>query len=190
MGSTYWFVATNGSRVSWTKQRALKFLSEHQPLPPDWSDEWTDELLHDVRTLLEWIPTTPDSDLLPGLLELPGEGTGLGLYSLLDDALEEFEPSCVRDCIVVHLSKTEHHQENLGHVLEFAFSFEDERYTPHLLRLLPEMTPDNREWTGSIFEELGSSAIPHLAGMLLREQDPVVRERLREALTTAKKQTR
>lgn len=69
-------------------KEALSFLRNHQPLPPDKDlDKETIELYNEVRKLFL---VSIEPDCVPLLLNSFGDGSGLGIYQLIEDVISKY----------------------------------------------------------------------------------------------------
>lgn len=70
------------------KQReCIEYLKRNQPMPPD--DEW-DEECEKLDEVLEFITNSPVLEALPLLLNVFGEGSGFGVYQLVEFAIRKY----------------------------------------------------------------------------------------------------
>jgi hypothetical protein len=81
-----------------TADKALEFLRAHQPLPADTnvSRDQLDELDAVRRFLMEH----PTDDAVPLLLGVFGDGSGFGVYQLIDDAVSVHDSTVVIPALV------------------------------------------------------------------------------------------
>jgi hypothetical protein len=74
-----------------TKQYALQFLRSHQPMPPD--DEWTEELAQQYDQVRHYFIENPDPVCIPLFLHSFGNRSGWGIYQLVDEVFQRYEPA-------------------------------------------------------------------------------------------------
>jgi hypothetical protein len=70
------------------KVTALKFLNQYQPLPPD--QELSVEILDMYDNVREYFLANPDPVCIPLLLNSFGNGSGFGVYQLVEDVICQF----------------------------------------------------------------------------------------------------
>lgn len=123
-----------------TRDQALEFLREHQPLPDDAAlDEATAETYDEVRKYFEANPDPACVDLFIGSF---GDGLGLGIYQLIEDTLDQHPKDVVVQAIEKGLRSpfpgVRYWSANL------VTSFPDERFLDRLRVNLKSENPDTR----------------------------------------------
>lgn len=71
-----------------TIEDAIKFLQNHQPLPP--TKDISDQILKEFDEVLKFLRTQPDERCVRLLLNCFGEGDGHGVYQLVEDTILAF----------------------------------------------------------------------------------------------------
>ena len=71
-----------------TTEEALDFLRRNSPLPPD--QELTDELAFQYDEVRKFFLRNPDPRSIPLLLNSYGDGSGFGMYQLIEDVIAQF----------------------------------------------------------------------------------------------------
>jgi hypothetical protein len=69
-------------------EAALAFLSEHQPLPAD--SDLSEELITRYNDVRRYFIASPDPRCIPLFLNSFGEGSGFGVYQVVDDVLHKY----------------------------------------------------------------------------------------------------
>lgn len=161
---------------------ALRFLAQHQPLPGDanLSDELIREF-NDVRAFFESHADPRSPELLLGAL---GDGSGFGVYQLVEDALHNQERGAVLAALRGSLS-SEHAGVRSWSAEIAAGSYHDRSLLPGVMALLAEdPSPDTRYWAAVFVSRLaaiGEAEPSAIRALLETEQDAEVAELLRNA---------
>jgi hypothetical protein len=162
-------------------EEALDFLREHQPMPPE--EELSEELITRFDEARRALERDPDPRGLLLLLRSLGEGSGLGVYQLLDDTLRAYD----REDVVRALSETL--RSSLPSVrswsMELALDYPDPRLVPHAVALLRSDERDARFFAAAYLVDHWSTdpdAREALRDAAVSEDDPDVRQVLLEAV--------
>jgi hypothetical protein len=70
------------------KEEALTFLGLHQPLPPD--GQMTEDLISRYEEVRQYCLAHPTPECVPLFLNSFGEGSGFGIYQLVEDVITLF----------------------------------------------------------------------------------------------------
>lgn len=163
------------------KDTALSFLSQHQPMPPD--SELTEELLVQYDEIRKFCIENPDPECIPLFLNSFGEGTGFGVYQLVDDVLRQFHP---KD-IVMHLVKalrSSYHSVR-GWAAQLAMQFPQPELMKPLEDILFNYDEDSaiRSWAAISISFIDDPLIDGILERALRhEQNPKVRNDIINAI--------
>jgi HEAT repeat protein len=163
---------------------ALRFLAEHQPLPAD--EDLSDDLIQefdDVRTFFVSHADPRCARLLVGAL---GDGSGFGVYQLVEDALRNQERGAVVEALREGLSSERRGVRSWSAEIA-AGGYHDASLIPGAMAvLLGNDSGDTRYWAAVLLSELAASGEVDrsaIAGLLETEQEAQVAEVLREAMT-------
>jgi hypothetical protein len=74
-----------------TTEEALQFLAQHQPLPPD--DDLSDQLIATYDAVRRHFIAYPDSRCIGLFLHSFGNGSGFGVYQVVDDVFRKYSTS-------------------------------------------------------------------------------------------------
>ncbi len=66
-----------------TVEEALLFLEQHSPLPSD--EDLSDEIIESYDEIRELFLANPDPRCIEPLLNSFGDGSGFGVYQMMDD---------------------------------------------------------------------------------------------------------
>ena len=157
-----------------TTQEALDFLARHQPMPDD--EDLTQDLIDRYDGVRKHFLTHVDVRSVPLFLSSFGEGTGWGVYQLVEDVLRRYP----REFVVEALNQTlgSPHAGVRGWSLQIAMEYPDRSLSGHFKRLLFSDRPDERLWAAYNLEgvyspEEDAEVLKEAAGS---EDDPEVRE--------------
>jgi hypothetical protein len=71
-----------------TKEESLNFLRQYQPLPSD--DQLSEQLITKFDEVRKYFIEHPDPEAIPLFLNSFGEGSGFGVYQLVEDVINKF----------------------------------------------------------------------------------------------------
>ncbi len=160
-----------------TRGEALAFLRAHQPLPAD--DDLSDELIQQHDAVRRFFLDHRDPECIPLFLGSFGDGSGCGVYQLVEDVILPFGA----DQVVVHLSSA------LGSpwpgvrnwCAEIAGALPDARLAPALWALTDDPSIDTRTWAIYALGRIGGPEVrDRLRG--LASTDPAVVAAIEQAL--------
>jgi hypothetical protein len=117
-----------------TRETALNFLEAHQPLPSN--AELTQSVIDEFDEVRKFFAANPDQSSVRLLLNVFGDGDGLGVYQLVEDALLQQD----RAAVVAELPKAlqSRHQSVRYWCAQIASSFPDQSVVAPLIALLCE----------------------------------------------------
>lgn len=162
-----------------TKEEALQFLRDHQPMPGELElDENTISTFEDVR---KYFLANPDKACIPLFLGAFAPDTGLGVYQMVEMVFRKFEPVDVIPHLITALRS-----ERLGTrtwSAEIASGFP----SPDLIRPLSEVLSngdfDLRYAAITALEQIKDSRITDvLRAALEREEEEEIRNLIAEVL--------
>lgn len=126
--------------ASLTKESALSFLHDHQPMPDD--SDLRDELIQQYDKVRKYCRDNPAPEFIPLLLNSFGHGSGFGVYQVVEDALRPYSPGEV----VPHLKRslTSRHGGVRHWSADIAAGFPSLELLPELTDLLKDQDSDIR----------------------------------------------
>lgn len=143
------------------REQALAILRCHQPLPAD--DVLPEDWLADFDAARAYFAAHPDAAAVPLLLGGLGDGSGHGVYQLVEDAIHPLPAAVVLPHLRAALQSPRPWARTWA--AEIAMGFPDPSLIPLLAPMLLAEDEDDRCAAASTL-----SFIPHLqAGVLLRE---------------------
>jgi HEAT repeat protein len=163
-----------------TRDEAISFLRQHQPLPDVSFDQELHTALHETFKFFKDNPD-PDREALPLLVNVFGDGSAGGIYQVFDDLLAKYD----KEDVVRELRKalSSKHRSVRCWNAQMAARFPDERLTQPLADLLKEDEFDMRYGAITALEQIGSPAAKReLKEALLRETDVELRALLEDVL--------
>ena len=86
------------------RTEALQILQRHQPLPPDSS--LSEEMLRAFDAARKYFVANPDPAAVPLLFNAIGDGSGFGVYQLIEDAICPLSPEIVVPHLIAALQST------------------------------------------------------------------------------------
>jgi hypothetical protein len=113
-------------------EEALKFLAQHQPMPSD--ANLTQELMDRYDEVRRYFLTHEDARCVPLFLGSFGDGSGWGVYQLVENVLRRYPSSVVVPALGEALNSSYRGVRNWS--LEIAMSFPDRSLVPHFARML------------------------------------------------------
>lgn len=125
-----------------TTDEALDFLARHQPMPDDKS--LTQDLIDRYDEVRRHFLAHDDVRSVPLFLNSFGEGTGWGVYQLVEDVLRRYPREAVVRSLADSLASP--HAGVRGWSLQIAMEYPDRSLAPHFKRLLSSDRPDERLW--------------------------------------------
>jgi HEAT repeats len=164
-----------------TRDEAISFLKQHQPLPDVSFDQKLLTGLH--GTYQFFLGAGADREALPLLVNVFGDGSAGGIYQVFDDLLRKYD----KEDVVRELQKalSSKHRSVRYWNAQMAAHFPDERLTQPLADLLREDDYDMRYAAITALEQIGSPAAKReLKEALLRETDAELRALIEDVLKT------
>jgi hypothetical protein len=160
---------------------AVTFLREHQPLPDDEALNELPDVMTTYDETREYFLENPDPVCIKLFLHSFGQGSGYGMYQIIENVLWAFEPGLVVPELVDALEFGP--ESTLFWNAQICSSFPDARLTPVLSKLLNHNDSDIRWATVMALEQIGGSEVFNvLLQRLLIEEDEEVTSFLEEAL--------
>jgi len=165
--------------ISLTKEAALLFLRQHQPLPDD--SVLDEPTLACYDACRRYFLVHPDTECIPLFLNSFGNGNGFGVYQLVEDVIVRFDKNVVLPHLIAALQNGS--RDVRYWCAQVAESFPDSAVVAPLAALLSEDDVDMRfaavnalSWTGIPEADLV------LKKALKDEQEPELREAIMCAL--------
>jgi len=149
--------------------QALSFLKEHQPLLSD--SEVDIEEIRGLDEVRKYFIENPDPDCIPLFLNVFGQGSGFGVYQLIEDVILQFS----NEEVIPHLVKSllSDHQGVRYWSAQIASSFPDKRLIEPLSSMLNEQDSDLRWAAYMALGEIRDKAIfSILKSALKNEKEP------------------
>jgi HEAT repeat protein len=163
-----------------TRDEAYSFLRTHQPLPSD--EHLSRELIESYDEVRKLFLVNPDVESLPLLLGSFGDGSGFGVYQLVEDVIAKLP----REEIIPHLERAlgSPHKGVRYWSTQFAGRFPDPRLVQSLAKILGESDYDLRYAAMTALEQIGNrSALALLKERLELEVEEDLRDLMVEILT-------
>src|SRR5262245_42239008 len=163
-----------------TRDEAISFLRQHQPLPDVSFDQ---KLLTGLHDTFQFFKANPDREALPLLVNVFGDGSASGIYQLFDELLSKYDmEDVVRE---VRKALSSKHRSVRYWNAQMSADFADERLTQPLADLLRADDFDMRYAAITALEQIGSPAARReLKAALLRETDAELRALIEGVLKT------
>lgn len=162
-----------------TPQEAEAFLTEHQPLPPD--AELSEGLIERFDEVRQYLLLTPNDRAVPLLLNAFGDGSGFGVYQLVEDVLSMIP----KERVVPHIARalSSPHRGVRYWNAQIAARFPDAVLVPPLSDLARDSDFDLRYAAITALEQiLSGDATAALSATLRDETDPELQALLRDVL--------
>ncbi len=122
------------------RQSAIRFLRNNQPLPGD--DDLTEQLISEYDEVRRYFLENKDVDCVPLFLNSFGDGSGFGVYQLVERVIVQFNKNEVLPHIVKALGSE--HRGVKRWCVEIAASFPDPGLINSLEKLLLDDDSDTR----------------------------------------------
>jgi len=163
-----------------TRDEALEFLRAHQPMPADETlDRETIDAYDEARKLFR---ADPDPECVPLFLNSFGEGSGFGIYQVVDEVIAKHPPSTVVPALLDSL--TSPHPSVRHWSARIAVEFQDARLLEPLAALLADDLEDIRVAAVDALSQLGApEAISAVRRHAEVETSPEVLEAIEDALS-------
>lgn len=162
-----------------TKEEALQFLREHQPLPPD--DDLDRDIIKKYDEVRRFFLQNPSSECIPLLLGSFGEGSGLGVYQMIEDVISKHDIVDVVPYIIENLKSETPSIRSWN--AEIAAGFPSVELIEPLGNLLNIDDHDLKYATITALEQIDDPrANDVLREALVTESDEVIRQLLIDAL--------
>lgn len=162
-----------------TTDEAIDFLRTRTPLPSD--ADLSDELIGQYDEVRKHLQAHPDARAIPLLLNSFGQGSGFGVYQLVEDVLREFP----RDEVIPHIVEALKSQRSPVRMWasQIASRFPDASLLTPLTERLGDTDAEVRSAAADALASIGdSSVIPALNEARAQEQDEDVRRAVDEAI--------
>ncbi len=163
--------------------QAIMFLKNNQPFTKDTEEKF--EVIKKYNDVRVHFLNHPDPQCIPLFLNSFGEGSGFGVYQLIEDVLMKYSI----EQVVPHLI-TALHSEHIGvryWCAHIAASFPTPSLITPLSNLLSDPDPDIRCAAVTALSQIEDDRIIGLfKGVLEKETDSDVLEHIQEALTEPK----
>ncbi len=163
------------------KEKALDFLRRHQPLPDDKTLNETPNLIKEYNEVRQYFEAHPDKQAIPLLLNSFGDGSGFGLYQLVEDAIIPFPAEEVVPHLVQVLSSK--YQGVRYWAAQVAMSFPSPQLLQPLQKILQEDNSDGRTAAASSLAFIQGEGVDEILRQALNsEQDNDIREFITQVL--------
>ena len=161
------------------KESALSFLKSYQPLPSD--PQMPGELIETYNEVRQYFIANPDTNCIDLFLNSFGEGSGFGIYQLVDEVLRQYPKAEVVSRLAYSLMSQKRSVRYW--CAEMAASFPDPDLVEPLDSLIKE---DDMEIRSSaltaIFTIKDQRVLPILQSLRIRETDPDLQQLITDAL--------
>jgi len=156
------------------RQEAIRFLKAHQPLPSD--EDMPEAVIREFDEIRKFFLQNPDEESIPLLLNSFGDGSGYGVYQLVEDVLLKHKKDVVLPHLLVAL--TSKHRGVRDWCAEIAVNFPHPDLIAPLATLLEQLDDiDSRFSAVSALEEIEDPrATTVLREALGREPEEEIRE--------------
>lgn len=162
-----------------TLSHALEFLGSHQPLPSDAQLSRTE--LDELESVVRFLARHPDKVALDLLLGIFGDGSGFGVYQLVEDAVAAHEPNLVAEVLESKLASGPRSVRYW--CAQIAAGYRDERLVAPLASNLIASDYDLRYAVVTALEAIGGNAArAALQGWLPHETENELADVIREVL--------
>lgn len=121
---------------------AVDFLKKHQPLPDDSQLEKNSEILKKYNEIRKYFLANPNPICIPLFINSFGNGSGFGVYQLIEDVLLEFSPKQVIPHLIEGLKSELYGIKYWSS--QIASSFPDVKLIEPLAKLLTDESADIR----------------------------------------------
>jgi len=162
-----------------TREEALYFLNKHQPLPDD--GDMDEDVISKYDEVRKWFIQHPDPRCIPLFLNSFGNGSGNGVYQLVEDVMAKHDASDVILNLRVALSSN---RSSIRYwTAQIAASFPDEAFVQPLSSLLDDASQDIRYVAITALEAIGGDRVRELLlDALEKENDQDICDLLQEVL--------
>lgn len=161
------------------KEAALDFLRTYQPMPPD--TQMPGELIETYNEVRRYFIANPDKECIDLFLNSFGDGSGFGVYQLIDEVLRQYPKSEV----VPRLARCLRSQRRSVRYwcAEMAASFPEPDLVEPLSNLIQEEDADMRSSAlTALFTVADKRVSPVLQASIERETDLDLRQMISDAL--------
>jgi hypothetical protein len=162
-----------------TRDEAIRFLREHQPMPAD--GELSTETISRYDEARKLFLQHPDPESVPLFLGSFGEGDGFGVYQLIGDVIVQLD----RDVVLPHLAEAlrSAHRSVRYWSAQIAALVPDSRLAERLTGLLADEDSGVRYAAVTALEPIGGQGVTMaLKRALETEPDPWLRRLLTEVI--------
>jgi HEAT repeat protein len=162
-----------------TCDEALAFLRDHQPMPCD--RHLGVELIQQYDQVREYFLEHHDERCVPLFLNSFGEGSGLGVYPMVEDIVRAYPPSTVVPHLATALASE--HEGTRYWCAQIAALFPTPALIQPLAALLADESPDTRFAAVTALERIEhEKVVPILRDALTKERDDEIRGLILEVL--------
>lgn len=133
-----------------TNDEALAFLKSNQPMPADKAGP--PEIFRRYDEVREHFLSTSDDRCVPLFLGSFGEGSGFGIYQLVEDVLRRYPRKLVVDALRQHLGSK--HQGVRNWCLLLGVEYADRSLVPFFARSLRSDDPEERLWAAHCMQQV------------------------------------
>ncbi|HZH62199.1 MAG TPA: HEAT repeat domain-containing protein [Metabacillus sp.] len=163
------------------KNEAIDFLKNNQPLPEDNILELHPELIKKYDDVRKYFLANPDPICIPLFLNSFGNGSGFGVYQLIEDVLVKYSHEQVVPHLIESLNSKWYGVRYW--TAQIASLFPDKRLIDPLKKLLKESDPDIRSAAITALAQINDyQALRLIKNAQLQEDDPSVLEIINDVL--------
>lgn len=161
------------------REEAISFLESHQPMPP--TSELKQETVNKYEEIRRFFIANPDPMCIPLFLNSFGDGDCFGVYQMVEDVIEQFEPSDVIPHLAASL-RSEHNSVRYWSA-QIASSFPSPVLIAPLSLMLSEQEFDLR-WAAVVaLENIEDPRVVQIMGShKAKEQDEELLDLINEVL--------
>ena len=157
----------NTSRIHMNVNKALLWLSEHQPLPDDL--KLTQEVAESYDKIRKFFLYNPDSRCIPLFLNSFGGRNGWGVYQLIEDVLRKYQPQEVLPHLVEGFKSSNLYVRHWS--AEIAASFPDPCLVGPLSTLLADKDYDVKAAAIIALQQITDNRIPSIFEVYLQNEE-------------------
>ncbi|WLD93032.1 HEAT repeat domain-containing protein [Alkalihalobacillus sp. AL-G] len=164
---------------------AVDFLKENQPLPDDRVLETNSEILEKFNEVRKYFLGNPNLICIPLFINSFGNGSGFGIYQLIEDVLLKYSPEQVIPHLIKGLNSEKYGIKYWS--TQIASSFPDKKLIEPLAKLLTDKASDVRYAAIVALAEIDDKrALDLIKNAQKQEEDTEVLELIEEVISNLK----